>query len=165
MSTKDYSSVQEKTIAEYLGWEVVSGSGARPTIPGDIKSEEFLGECKTHTKPDQDIVFHLDVWNKLKDEASSHMKFPVLLVDDGSQKLSNTWCMLLFIPMGDYQIVDAPSFIRFNLQSISFKNDMMNKYHDKKLRSSSDSVFYEVEFGGSIVYITRISEFAAVLGV
>lgn len=165
MSTKDFSSVQESRIAECLGWSRISGSGARPTAPGDVKSEEFLGECKTHVEPGHDIIFQRSVWAKLKDESSARMKFPVLFVDDGSQKLSNTWCMLLLIPMGDYRILDAPAFIRMNKESISFKNSDMDRYHRVKSEGESDVMLYEVEFDGSIAYITRFPEFAALLGV
>lgn len=93
MATKDYSNKQEKEVARFLDWQVVSGSGAAACVPGDIISGEWLGECKTHVKPDQRITFKKDVWNKLCEEAIMKRRKPVLIVDDGSQKLSKTWCM------------------------------------------------------------------------
>lgn len=92
--TKYYSSIQEKAVADALGWKTVSASGSRPGHPGDVISDEWLVECKTHVKQQNKITFKLDVWDKLVIEATSVFKYPVLIVDDGSQKLSNTWCLI-----------------------------------------------------------------------
>lgn len=92
--TKYYSTIQENTIAKFLGWKVVSGSGARDLSPGDIIGESFLGECKTHVKPTDKIVFFADVWKKICEEASSRFKYPALFVDNGTQNLENTWVVV-----------------------------------------------------------------------
>lgn len=89
--TKYYSTIQENNIANFLGWKVVAGSGARDLSPGDIVGESFLGECKTHTKKVDNIVFFADVWKKICEEAFSRFKYPALFVDDGTQHLENTW--------------------------------------------------------------------------
>lgn len=94
MSTKDFSSLQEKRIANYLGWKVVSGSGSRPCAPGDVKSDNWLGECKTHVTVWNTWTFLDSVWKKLSDEAMSQFKFPALFVDDGSQQIEMTWCLV-----------------------------------------------------------------------
>lgn len=91
MSTKDYSTKQEKMIASYLGWNVVPASGARDFHPGDIRSDRWLGECKTHQVSGNKIIFRKDVWKKICEEAQSQFKIPALFVDDGSQKIENTW--------------------------------------------------------------------------
>ena len=62
----------------------MSGSGARPLHPGDIVSEYWLGECKTHTSRCELWVFHFDVWAKICEEAQSQFKHPVLFVDNGT---------------------------------------------------------------------------------
>lgn len=93
MATKDFSTKQERSIADYLDWEVVPGSGARNFHPGDIRCERFLGECKTHMSESSKIVFYREVWDKIKNEAMSQMKIPVLFVDDGTQKINRTWCL------------------------------------------------------------------------
>ena len=93
MSTKDFSSKQEKLVAEYFGWQVVSGSGARDFSPGDVKSAQCLGECKTHVTRQDRITFYKDVWDKISKEAKSVFKSPVLIVDDGTQKLDHTFIM------------------------------------------------------------------------
>lgn len=92
--TKYFSSKQEHTIADYLGWSVVVGSGARDFHPGDIISEDFLGECKTHTAPKNKITITKSVWCKIQMEAESKFKRPVLFVDDGTQSIKNTWCVI-----------------------------------------------------------------------
>lgn len=94
MATKDYSSKQEKMIADYLGWECVVASGARDCHPGDIITDNWLGECKTHVTTGNRIKFMFRDWDKIIEEATSKFKFPVLFADDGSQKEQNTWCML-----------------------------------------------------------------------
>lgn len=98
--TKYYSSKQEHMIADYLGWSVVSGSGSRSFNPGDVRSDEFLGECKTHSSPVDKITIRVGVWNKIKKEAVSVFKRPVLFVDNGTQSVQHTWCIVheKFVP-------------------------------------------------------------------
>lgn len=89
-----FSDKQEHQIAQALGWNVVPGSGARHLYPGDVCGIDWLGECKTHITPNCAIVFNLKVWHKISEEAAARQRYPVLFVDDGSQLLSNTWCMI-----------------------------------------------------------------------
>lgn len=92
--TKFYSDKQEKMVASYLGWRQVTGSGARPNHPGDVISDSWLGECKTHATKKKTVVFILDFWDKIADEAASRFKRPALFVDDGTQKAENTLVMI-----------------------------------------------------------------------
>ena len=94
MTNKEASNLQEKTIAKYLGWSRVVASGSRKFYPGDIESDFWLGECKTHTKISDRVIFHKDVWIKIQNEAQSKLKHPVLFVDNGSQSVSSTYCMI-----------------------------------------------------------------------
>lgn len=96
MATKDFSSKQEKMIAEKLGWTVVAGSGAAACHPGDVIGDDWLGECKTHTTPGHKLFFSKSVWDKIKNEAMIKRRFPILFVDDGTQKSNHTWCLLPF---------------------------------------------------------------------
>ena len=116
MSTKEYSSKQEKIIANYLGWQVVPGSGARACHPGDIVSDDWLGECKTHLGPDHMIEFKYDVWLKLLNEADSQFKYPILIVDDGSQKIEHTWCVILNHSVSDVSFKILPFTINKNIR-------------------------------------------------
>jgi hypothetical protein len=95
VTKKEVSSKQEKVIAEYLGWKTVSASGARDFHKGDIVSEDWLGECKTHMKETMKLSFNQSVFQKISDEAMSKFKKPVLFVDDGTQTLKNTYALLL----------------------------------------------------------------------
>ena len=94
MPTKDFSCKHEKEVAKYLGWKVVSGSGARPFNPGDVVGDRFLGECKTHVQELEHITFHIDDWKKIQKEALSQFKVPVLFVDDGTQFIKRTWVVV-----------------------------------------------------------------------
>ena len=96
MSTKDYSSKQESTIARYFDWNTVVGSGARDFHYGDIISMDWLGECKTHTKPQDKITFFRKHWKKISEEALFHHRNPVLIVDNGTQNPSSTFCMFKY---------------------------------------------------------------------
>lgn len=103
VATKDYSNKQEALIANYLGWKRVSASGARDCHPGDITSEEWLGECKTHTKPIKEIRFLYSQWSKICEEAMTQRRFPVMFVDNGTQAIPSTWCMVR-----EFQVPHAP---------------------------------------------------------
>lgn len=92
--TKFYSSRQEKAIADYLGWSVVAASGARMFNPGDVISTQYLCECKTHTDKKSSIEIKKSVWKKITSEATSVLKRPVLFVDNGTQTVTNTWCIV-----------------------------------------------------------------------
>ena len=90
-SKKQASCDQEYMVADYLGWKVVSGSGARPFRPGDVQNEHYLVECKTHVDRQLNIVFQKNHWKKIAIEARSVNKYPALITDNGSQKSVATW--------------------------------------------------------------------------
>ena len=81
-------------VAKYMGWQVVSGSGSKPIEPGDVKNYNFLVECKTHTEEQENIVFYKKHWVKISEEARAKHKYPVLVVDNGTQKSNDTWVMI-----------------------------------------------------------------------
>ncbi len=116
LNKREASSKQERLVATLLGWRVVSGSGARPTHVGDIISDDWIGECKTHVDPGHRIVFAADVWKKIKDEANSKFKYPVLICDDGSQTTEYTWCMFDKLDtVIDYDVISYPFEVRTNV--------------------------------------------------
>ncbi len=94
MNNKLFSSRQEKMVADYMGWKVVSGSGARPFDPGDVANAQCLIECKTHNTEQRNVVFRKTHWKKISKEARSVNKYPILITDNGTQMLKNTWVML-----------------------------------------------------------------------
>ncbi len=159
-SNKYYSDLQEKRIANLLGWKQVSGSGARPTHPGDIVSSEFLCECKTHTKISDNIIFKLDHWNKIEKEAESQFKSPVLFVDDGSQLIGNTWCIFKREPVGDYLI--------YKLPILSHKSIRLNKKHITdiciKLMDDRWCSYIVFKIPSWNVYLCSLSDFSHFFG-
>ena len=94
VNTKEFSAKQEKMVADFMGWKVVTGSGSRPFTPGDVNSYDFLVECKTHITAQDKIVFRKAHWKKISSEAMSKHRYPVLITDDGTQKAGNTWVMI-----------------------------------------------------------------------
>lgn len=126
LTRKEASSKQERLVANMLGWRVVSGSGARPTHVGDITSDDWIGECKTHVNPGHRILFDASVWKKIKDEANSKFKYPVLICDDGSQTIEYTWCMFDKLDtVIDYDIVSYPFEVKTN---VTFDSTALSKH-------------------------------------
>lgn len=95
INKKKFSDRQEKMVARYLGWHQVTGSGARPGIPGDVTSREmnYLGECKTFTSLKDSIKFQINHWIKIDEEATLQFKQPALFTDDGTQLPDHTFCI------------------------------------------------------------------------
>jgi len=122
---KHHSKLQETLIADFLGWTVISGSGCRPLYPGDVKSDSWLGECKTHIEPNHKICFYFNVWDKIDQEAISQFKEPVLFVDDGSKKLQNTYVMFKSPVLIESDISNIPDYS--SKSSISFSLESFDK--------------------------------------
>lgn len=142
--TKHYSSIQENKIAESLGWKVVTGSGSRDCHPGDVESDSWLGECKTHVKRTDKITFNLNVWKKIRDEGASKFKVPVLFVDNGTQLLEYTWCLFpaSFISDGN-RCAPYPYTVKTNLV---FDGQLLRRY--RIFDTPSYVTMFEVNFGG-----------------
>ena len=94
LNNKYFSDRQESMIANYLGWGQITGSGSRPAAPGDVKSSHWLGECKTHDTERSNIVFMKCHWLKIIGESAAKGRYPVLFVDNGTQRAENTWVMI-----------------------------------------------------------------------
>lgn len=149
MDTKKFSRIQETTIAKYLGWKVVSGSGARDCHPGDVKSDEWLGECKTHTQAGINIKFVYTVWKKICAEAESQFKVPVLFVDDGSQRLDKTWCLFpykLRLSQCNCMIVPLQDYILRSRTNICFGTEYAHKVYDDIQRTCDEPVVFVTSF-------------------
>ena len=68
-STRYFSNKQEKTIAKALDGKRVSNSGAPDFLGGDVKTNQFLIEAKTVTKPKSSFSIKKDWILKNKEEA------------------------------------------------------------------------------------------------
>lgn len=136
-TTKTFSNKQEKMIAKVLGGKVTPASGARME-PGDVKSDEWLAECKTHTEPGHTIFFDINVWNKICNESMSSMRRPILIVDDGSQKEDKTWCLVRSKDINKSHVFsfDFPVSVRKNISA----------KHDKLVQSFDPAKKYLGEF-------------------
>lgn len=164
MSTKDFSSVQERQIAEFLHWEIVIGSGAIACRPGDVKSDIWLGECKTHITDKESITFYLHHWNKIAEEAQSKFKRPILFVDDGTQSLVNTWCMIpLSAIEGTGRQVFPNKIYRQSSKTVRFNSREMYR-EISNLASINDNPYFSVQFGDYKVAILHIDIFKECFG-
>ena len=145
LNTKQFSDKQEKLIASELGGYQISGSGSRPFAPGDVKTYEWLMECKTHTKPDQNILFDINVWKKISDEAMATHRKPVLIVDDGSQTIDKTWCLCRAsnIDLTGMLTADLPINIRKNITCKHDKLQSALKNASKGLIVDGANGFYQ----------------------
>lgn len=163
-STKHYSSRQEKMVAEYLGWDVVSGSGARPFNPGDIRSDRYLGECKTFTKESDTIYCYHSVWSKISTEAKSVMRQPILFVDNGTQKEQHTWCI---VKKSAHAMLDCIKIIPCSdaLKTTSTRVRFSNSFVKSLVRSESSDGITCIEFklSGDSVLLLPLSSFKSIL--
>ena len=124
MNNKFYSDRQEKMVADYLDFFQVSGSGARPFRPGDVTSEKWLCECKTHDTVGDKISFKRAHWTKLCNEALGVNRYPVLITDNGSQRSQYTWIMipLRIVPSDVINILDGVKNSSTKGSSFTFKH-------------------------------------------
>lgn len=152
MATKDYSIKQEKMIANYLEWDCVVASGARPCHPGDLTSDYWLGECKTHVTAESRIKFSFREWEKICEEAASKGKFAVLFVDDGSQKAFRTWCMI-DAKTAPFEFKPLPIYTTVAKCSLFLTSEHMNDCDASELKA------LKFEFNGKRVLIMRLETF------
>lgn len=68
MSTRDYSSKQEKHIALITGGRVQSNSGGTKFGGGDIHTEKFFIEAKTPTKLQSSFTIKVEWLNKMNEQ-------------------------------------------------------------------------------------------------
>lgn len=163
IATKDYSSKQEHLIADFLDWQVVPGSGATACIPGDIRSDTWLGECKTHTSSGKKIQFHAEVWDKIQEEATSKYKYPAYFVDDGSQRLDRTWVLFDInqISCSEPVLAEYPFTVRKN---ISFNHIDILPYMRRAAGDSSIGAVFLVNLSNKQLGLTDVYTFERMFG-
>lgn len=163
-STKAFSNKQEKMIADLLGWEVVSGSGAAACFPGDVIGDEWLGECKTHTEPGHKIFFSKDVWDKIKQEAMVKRRFPVLFTDDGTQIDRHTWCLCMCDRLETEDVYFEPITKGVN-KNISFNHHVMYK-KAREIIFGNPGKFpvFVADWHGEHIAICQLGAFAGLVG-
>lgn len=67
--TRYYSHKQEKAVAKAVNGRVTANSGATDFSKGDIRTIQFLLECKTKTTPSKQITIHKEWLLKNRQEA------------------------------------------------------------------------------------------------
>ena len=83
-ATRYYSSRQERAVAKAIGGKQVANSGAGRWCAGDVRTEDFLIECKTCTEPRKAFTLHKEWFNKNKEEAfAMHKDYSALVFDFG----------------------------------------------------------------------------------
>lgn len=88
-STKYKSTKQEKRVAKEIGGRTVVASGAIDFFKGDVRSEDYLVECKTTAK--DYYVLNLTTWLKIQREAlRDGMREPIMCIDllDGEKRFA-----------------------------------------------------------------------------
>jgi hypothetical protein len=165
MNTKLYSNKQEQLVAKYLNGSVTSGSGARPFTPGDVDNSIFLVECKTHVKPQTKIVFNKKHWDKINIESRSKNRYPLLITDNGTQTIDNTWvlCNLNIIPSDCRSSISGFVSTSNTNNTITFNNSITKDLFAKSSSSaqySLDKIYYfEYLWSGKAIAIMPITEF------
>ena len=75
-TTKYHSNKQEKRVADELGGKTVIGSGSLWGAKGDVRTEDYLIECKTTKKTSYPLS--ADTWLKIEREATRDgLRIPV----------------------------------------------------------------------------------------
>lgn len=160
MTNKEASSKQEKMVANFMGWEVVSGSGARPFRPGDVQNENYLVECKTHTSEQKTVVFQKKHWDKINVEARSVNKYPALITDNGTQRYDSTWVMIPQRVITSESINQILNLVNTSTSgnTITFSNEnaltLFNKYY-----YPAGINFFIDDFGSEPLAILSLEEF------
>lgn len=82
--TRYYSNKQEKKVAAVFGGKQVKNSGATPWEKGDVNTDSFLFECKTHTS-DKDSMSIKKKWLDKNTEEALFMgkKYSALVFNFG----------------------------------------------------------------------------------
>lgn len=80
--TRFYSSKQEKQVAKAIGGTQTANSGATAFSKGDVRTDDFLIECKTCVKPQKSFTVQKEWFTKNKEEAFAMGKYYSAVVFD-----------------------------------------------------------------------------------
>lgn len=82
--TRFYSRQQERQVAKATNGQRTANSGATMFSKGDVRTENFLIECKTCTEPRKSFTLHKEWFNKNKEESfAMHKDYSALVFDFG----------------------------------------------------------------------------------
>ena len=93
-----FSNKQEKKVAKAVGGKKVANSGATKFSKGDVRTDNWLFECKTKTTPSESMTIHKEWIEKNEEEAFAMGKdYSAVVIDFGSSN--------------NYYIVDEKTFL------------------------------------------------------
>lgn len=98
--TRFYSNKQEKAVAKKLGGKQVANSGATAFSKGDVRTDEWLIECKTATTEKSSFSIKQEWLNKNRKEAFAMGKY------------YNALCFDFGNGSDRYYVVDERTFIK-----------------------------------------------------
>ena len=99
MATREYSSKQEKVVAEYLQGKQQPNSGATGFAKGDVIANDTVIECKTKTKEAAAHSIKKEWIHTLKKECiSMGYMYWAIVFDFGTQELKDQYAV---IPLSD----------------------------------------------------------------
>ncbi len=82
--TRFYSNKQEKQVAKAIGGRKTANSGAPKFVAGDVTTNQFLIECKTHTELRNSFNIKREWIEKNEEEAFQMGKrYSALVIDFG----------------------------------------------------------------------------------
>lgn len=82
--TRFYSKNQEKRVAKAVSGKRTANSGATKWSKGDVTTDNFLLECKTHTEFRKSFTIQHEWFEKNKEEAfAMHKDYSAVVVDFG----------------------------------------------------------------------------------
>jgi hypothetical protein len=117
-TTKFKSNLQEELVALEVKGKVQIASGAL-SDKADVKSKEFLIECKTTEKDKYKL--HYSTWNKVFDEAMKLCKCPLMSIDLSDENIN------IFKDSKRLCIMRYDDFVYYNLATGNEK-DMIFDY-------------------------------------
>ena len=86
--TRFYSKKQEQKVAKAVSGKRTANSGATKWSKGDVTTDKFLLECKTHTEFKKSFTIQYEWFEKNKEEAfAMHKDYSAVVIDfgDGEQ--------------------------------------------------------------------------------
>lgn len=137
-TTKYESNKQEKRVAGELNARTVIASGSLWGSKGDVRSENYLVECKTTAK--DFYTLDLNTWNKIEKEAiKDGLRIPVMNIDllDGKHRFA-------VFKRGDFELKKT---------RVTLECDLGREVKSTRIKHSIDTVFnyvYKFNVGGII---------------
>ena len=82
--TRFYSTNQEKRVAKAVKGKQTANSGATKWSKGDVTTDKFLLECKTHTEFRKSFTIQHEWFEKSREEAfAMHKDYSAIVIDFG----------------------------------------------------------------------------------